>query len=833
MIAFFGKLFIDAAFLCAILSAVGYFFYAEKENKRFFKISNWLFGLQGLLILAASGLLLYIILTHQFNFYYVFNYTSQDLQLKYLVSAFWGGQEGSFMLWIILSTLFGFGLMRWTREPYRGPVLFFLVLTQIFLISMIAGISIGDFKLGASPFRSLAEAMPNAPFLQSNPDFIPQDGKGLNDLLKSPWMMIHPPILFSGFAMMTIPYCFAMAALWKRKYNEWVGPALPWTLGANIALLTAIFLGGYWAYVTLSFGGYWAWDPVENASLVPWLLGTAGIHMMIIQRRSSTSQKASILFAILAYVAVVYETFLTRSGILADSSVHSFVDLGLYNQLVVFMLVITGIGLGLFAYRYKELPSQKSESSLLSREFLMFCGAMVLFLIGLIISLGTSSPIIGRLFVDNPTPPEISFYNQWTMPMAMAAALLTVLGQYMFWKRQDPESLSKELLWPVAASCVFALLSIMIGDVRNLYYMLYILIGWFAVIGNGVIMYRLLKRNALLIGGTLTHVGFGILLLGILASSAYNEKLLDQAVKSYNQRIERGEVVDEQGFQKTQKVDFLELKLNEPKIVDDKYKITFTGYTLKDQARPGQQEYQIRFEPADGEGSQFTMNPVVYPMLSSSTPSNIQWSVEPDVRSRMFNDIYLYVAGSSYVEQRNKQAKNQASKTQPVSATTQDSAQTQTIALQKGETISVGEFDLTFNNYQEVTNSDMQDSTLVAIRANLRLTQRGSDSSVPLSPLFSVYEKDGKNWSYSPPVEIPGFDASVRFTSVDPSNGEVELTLKGIDKNVEEQWVLIVAEDKPFVSIVWIGTFLLMIGFSVSIFRHWDRERKRSQKEKV
>ncbi|MGD8749648.1 MAG: cytochrome c biogenesis protein CcsA, partial [Balneolaceae bacterium] len=348
MIGFIGKLLVNAAFLCVILAAIGYFLYSQKDEDRYFRISNWLFGIQGLLILVASGLLLYLVLTHQFNYYYVFEYTSRDLQLKYLVSAFWGGQEGSFMLWLLCATLISLGLMKWTRKPYRGPVLFFMALTQIFLISMIAGIHFGSFKLGASPFRTLADAMPNAPFLQANPDFIPQDGKGLNDLLKSPWMVIHPPILFFGFSMMTVPYCFGMAALWKRKYNAWIDPALPWTLGANIALLTAIFLGGYWAYVTLSFGGYWAWDPVENAALVPWLIGTAGIHMMIIQRKKASSAKASIFFAILAYVGIVYETFLTRSGILSDSSVHSFVDLGLYGQLVVFMAVISIIGLGMF-----------------------------------------------------------------------------------------------------------------------------------------------------------------------------------------------------------------------------------------------------------------------------------------------------------------------------------------------------------------------------------------------------------------------------------------------------------------------------------------------------
>lgn len=827
MIKFFGEFFVNAAFLCSILAAIGYFLYSNNEKNRYFKISNWLYGLQGVFLLAASGLLLYIILTHQFNFYYVYNYTSEDLQLKYLISAFWGGQEGSFMLWILFSTIIGFGLMRWTREPYRGPVLFFMTLTQAFLLSMILGISIGDVGLGASPFRSLAEAMPNAPFLQSNPDFVPKDGKGLNDLLKSPWMIIHPPILFVGFSMMTVPYCFAMAALWKRKYNEWVDPALPWTLGANVALLTAIFLGGYWAYVTLSFGGYWAWDPVENASFVPWLLGTAGIHTMIIQRKSSTSQKASIIFAILAYVAIVYETFLTRSGILADSSVHSFVDLGLYNQLIVFMVAVTGIGLGLFFYRYKELPQQKKESKFLSREFMTFAGAMMLFLIGLVIILGTSSPIIGRLFVENPTPPEVSFYNEWTMPMAMLTAILTVLGQYLFWKRQDAESLAADLTLPVALTCVITLATIIIGGVRDIYYMLYLLTAWFSLIGNAVIMIRLIMQKPILIGGTLSHIGFAVLLLGILASSAYNNHLLDEKTKRYNEAIKKGQITDEQGFQKTQTVNFLELKLNEPKVVNNEYKVTYEGYTLKNQERPGQQAYRIKFEPADGEGEQFTLNPQVYPMLATSTAQNIQWSVDPDVRSGIFSDIFLYVSGSSYVQQKNEEAKEQAKRAKAASSTAPDSSEIQKITIKRGGTASVGPFDLHMEDYRQETNGKLQDSTVVAVRADIKVIQRGSDSSVRVQPLFSVYQKDGKNWSYAPPVPIPGHRGTIQFSNIDPATGKIELTVRGVDEEVQEQWVLLVAEEKPFISVVWLGTFLLMGGFSISIFRHWDRERKK------
>lgn len=829
MIATLGKLLINASFLFTILAAVGYWFYSQNEKKKYLTLSNWFYGIQGLLLLAASGLLLYIILTHQFNFYYVYNYTGSNMQLKYLISAFWGGQEGSFMLWILFSTMIGLGLMRWVDEPYRGPVLFFMTLTQVFLFSMIAGISFGDLKLGASPFRSLAEAMPNAPFIQSNPDFVPEDGKGLNDLLKSPWMVIHPPILFFGFSMMTVPFSFSLAALWKEKYDEWAGPALPWTLGANIALLTAVFLGGYWAYVTLSFGGYWAWDPVENAALVPFLLGTAGIHMMIIQRRSSTSQKASIIFAILAYVAIVYETFLTRSGVLADASVHSFVDLGLYAQLVVFMIAITGIGLGMFLYRYKELPSQQKESKILSREFMTFAGAMILFLLGLVIILGTSSPIIGKLFVENPTPAEVSFYNEWTMPMVMIAAVLTVLGQYLFWKRQDIESISKELILPVALSCIAALASIIIGNVRNFYYMFYLLTAWFALIGNSVIMLRLIRKNSMLIGGALSHIGFAVLLIGILASSAYNSNLLDQSMERYNQAIAQGKITDEQGFKKTQKVNFLQLKLNQPKIVDDKYKVTYQGFTLKNQARPGQQEYQIKLEPADGEGQGFKLHPQVYPMLKSSTPQNIEWSVDPDVRSGFLSDIYLYVSGSSYVERKNEEAKEGAAETQKVSDTGQDSVKKQKISVAKQQTVKVGHLNLKFNDYEQIQDKDLKDSTVVAIRANLELWQRGSDDGVTLEPMFSVYNKDGENWTYAPPVAIPGIkDGSIQFSSVDPTNGEIELTVRGVDKKVEDEWILMVGEEKPFISVVWLGTFLLMIGFSVSIFRHWGRERKKS-----
>ncbi len=825
MIGLIGKILLTLSFLSGVVSMCLYFQGAKNDDTAKLKIGNWLFGAKGAFLVAASGLLVYLLFTHQFQYYYVFNYTSLDLHPKYLWSAFYGGQEGSFMIWIFFSWLIGFGLMKWTREPYKAPVLFFLTLTQVFLLSMVLGWDIGNIKIGSSPFRTLVEEMPDAPFIQANPDFVPQDGSGLNDLLKSPWMMIHPPIVFVGFALMTVPYCFAMAALWKQKYNEWIGPALPWTLTGNVILLTAIFLGGYWAYVTLSFGGYWAWDPVENASLVPWLIGTAGIHTMIIQRKSSVAQKSSIFFAILAYVVVIYETFLTKSGILADSSVHSFTDLGLYNQLLLFVIVTTGIGAALFLWRYKELPTQEKESQILTREFMTFTGAMLLFILGLVIILGTSSPIIGLLFNDNPTPPETSFYNQWSMPIAMLMAVFTVLGQYLFWKKYNWETLSSALINPLLVTSVFTLASAIFGQVREPYYILYMFTAYFAVVGNGWVIAQLCIKKPKLIGGSVTHVGFGILLIGILASSVYNEPMLDGRIAQYNENVKQGNVKDEMGFTVTEPVLFLELKLKEPKIVNDKYIVTYVGFDIEDQNRPGQQTYKLLFEPLDG-GDPFYMYPEVYPMLATSTQENVQWSVDPDVRSGLLSDIYLYVAGSSYIKQRNDMIARRAN-VNPVGV--QDEVpEIQTIQFEKGETITVGGFEMNFIDYAMEDTAALPPSTTIGVRAQVQVHHIASGQRFLLEPLFALYnDEEGKTFVFSPPVDLPGFDISFSFSKVRPETGEIDLSITGLDEEYKSEWILVVAEQKPFISVVWLGTFLLMIGFTVSIFRHWGRERKK------
>ena len=181
----------------------------------------------------------------------------------------------------------------------------------------------------------------DAPVFQMNPDFIPKDGNGLNALLQNYWMVIHPPTLFLGFATTLVPFAYCIAGLWTGKVNDWIRPALPWALFSAMVLGVGILMGAYWAYETLNFGGYWNWDPVENAVYVPWLVLVASYHTMITYRKSNTALKTSVILVVATFILILYSTFLTRSGILGESSVHSFTDLGLSGQLLIYLLVFT------------------------------------------------------------------------------------------------------------------------------------------------------------------------------------------------------------------------------------------------------------------------------------------------------------------------------------------------------------------------------------------------------------------------------------------------------------------------------------------------------------
>jgi len=315
-----GHFAIILGFVAALLAGLSYFMAVQRrtapDGKGWLAIGRGAFVLHGLSILGVIGIIFYLMVQQRYEYQYVWAHVSEDLPFKYIFSAFWEGQEGSFLLWMFWHIVLGM-LLIFKAGEWEAPTLAVVAVIQAILGSMILGIYLGwgadAPKIGSNPLLLLRETM-DAPIF-NNSDYLKLiKGNGLNPLLQNYWMTIHPPTLFLGFASTTIPFAFAVAGLWERKHQEWLAPALPWALFSGAILGTGILMGGAWAYEALSFGGYWAWDPVENMSLVPWLVLIAGIHANLIAKQTGHSIKSTYIFYLLAFILIVYSTFLTRSG---------------------------------------------------------------------------------------------------------------------------------------------------------------------------------------------------------------------------------------------------------------------------------------------------------------------------------------------------------------------------------------------------------------------------------------------------------------------------------------------------------------------------------------
>ena len=773
-------------------------------------------------VAVAAAVLWTLLFGRDFSYAYPFQHTSHAMPWKYTFSAFWAGQEGSFLLWILMMAAAGGAVLWWfsrrhslsapahdRRQLFEAPVMAVLALCQMFLLSMVVGLQLGPLAIGASPFISTAAKFADAPFLAAGG--IPADGQGLNDLLQNPWMVIHPPTLFVGFTLMAIPFAFAVAGLWQRRYTQWVRPALPWTLAACGVLGLGIMMGGYWAYVTLSFGGWWAWDPVENSSLVPWLFGVAALHAMVVQKRTSSGHKAAFLLTIAAFAFVVYSTFLTRSGILGDTSVHSFVDLGLYTQLLVWIASIAALGVGFFVLRYRELPAPATPPATLSRESLVFTGALLLALTGFVIILGTSAPIFGRLFRDNPSAVPIAFYNAWTLPLAIGIAFLAGIGQLFWWRTMRIEDINRVLLKPLAltvASTAAVLLftpfvqlttgsalraesqpalveaalpgaSFLDTHGTSLLLLFLLFCAFFALYGNTFVLWRVARGNPKLAGGSLSHVGFGLVLLGIFSSSVFNTPLRADDPRSRtdiqgrrdNFVVPLGQTVDANGYQ-----------------------VTYTGQETNTEGRP---VYVLNWKRGD---HQFTTRNVVY------RDGRGQWIQHPFVRERPVRDLYVALYPSAMSEQP---------------------ASNNTILLERGAAQRFGDrFIVSFEDYDlDVRPADFGVDTAsvdLAVGAQLTLTDSESGESRRIHPVYLLLEGGRQEFIQA---TVPEWSLTLTFAGMQVEQNAIRVVVDGATVTPEE-WVVVQAAEKPFISILWLGTIVLLAGFALSTARRLTDARR-------
>ncbi|MEI6185164.1 MAG: cytochrome c biogenesis protein CcsA, partial [Bacteroidota bacterium] len=569
---FLGLLSVVASLLATIFYLSVHFQPEGSADKnKWLQFARIFFFLETVSIFAIFGDLYYIISNHYHEYYYAWNHSSRSLQLRYILACFWEGSEGSFLLWSFWHCILGW-IIIWKSKKFEAPVMFIISFAQFALATMVVGVYLWGHNIGTNPFILWREQMPNMPIF-SNPDYLQyprvHEGNDLNVLLQNYWMVIHPPVLFLGFASTIVPFAFAIAGM-MQKTKEWVKPALPWAVFSGAVLGLGIMMGGAWAYESLSFGGYWAWDPVENASLVPWLVMIAGLHTNLVYKSTGYSLKSTYMFYIFSFTLILYSTFLTRSGILGDTSVHAFTESGMNVQLYLFLnlfvwvptmlatnkkniqLLIFGtfLLLNIISYYYpvitlvsmissfvwlsillkEHAPASTKEESNYSREFWMFIASMVFFLAGIIIIAKTSVPIYNKLFNQNVAPPEDREfeYNRIQVFIAIIIGVLTAVTQYLKYKTTNDLYFGKKVFRSTVLSIAFAaFISIKGGinyDKQGIGFLIAIHVAIFAavyaIVANTNYILTVLKGSVKLAGASIAHVGFGMILLGILLSAS-------------------------------------------------------------------------------------------------------------------------------------------------------------------------------------------------------------------------------------------------------------------------------------------------------------------------
>jgi cytochrome c-type biogenesis protein CcmF len=538
-----GHLLIWASFIASLLSAVLFFLRTRPSfaENRLLKQGSRLFYYAGTIgVFGAAAALYYLIFNHYFEYAYVWQYSSKTLPVEYIISCFWAGQEGSFLVWAIWQTLIGVFLIH-SSKKWEPWVMWIVALSNAFLVSMVLGVHIGGTNIGNSPFELLRDAYSNVKdSIFQHADYLSMlgDGNGLNPLLENIWMTIHPPILFIGYALALVPFSYALAALFRGSYTEWLKPALPWTLVTISFLGIGILLGGAWAYVSLTFGGFWAWDPVENSSLVPWMTLMAALHFLIIARKQHFALLASFLFTMLSYVLVLYATYLTRSGVLSETSAHSFGDNGLALQLVIYIAVFFLLMLLMTGLRFRHIYEKKREV-LLSREFWMFIGAVIIVLGAFQVMFTTSIPVFNKILGTEFAPPSnpVGFYNRWQMPFSLLIAAFIAFAQFLNYDANAPGSFLKKLYIPLLLAALLVVPFVVTRVVTQFNFVLFLFFILFAILSVlANLLFRTTKsRNW---GAIITHFGFALFLLGILITFS-NSKTITRNTSRFDLGDER------------------------------------------------------------------------------------------------------------------------------------------------------------------------------------------------------------------------------------------------------------------------------------------------------
>lgn len=757
---FFGTVLIVAGVALALLSSVSYALVVRGQRVA---LDYGRAGVYGAFAAVCTVwvLMVSLFLARRFDISYVNSYSSLDLGTFFTIAASWAGQPGSFAIWALWTAIATLFLIRKTRhfEPY-------VLAIMMFLLAVMLG-----FMLILNPFAPTVDP-------ETGAALVPQDGRGLNPTLQNFWMIIHPPILFVGYALAALPFAFALGGLIRRDYDTWITRALPWTLGAWSFLGLALLLGGYWAYETLGWGGYWGWDPVENSSLVPWLLLTALLHGMLIQRTHGGLRRSNFLLAIFVYLAVWYATFLTRSGVYANFSVHSFVAEGLYGALVGFLLLLVLVSTGMLVWRWRDIPAKELSDKFFSRDSFFVLGMLAIVLVALVVSLGTSMPVIsaipgvghslqnalgatfeiddgtamgGQAFEDGRFSLAPSFYQRTTPPLGIVVVALMILGPLMGWRDSNLRHLLRALLWPAVAAVIATCIALFLG-VRDGLSMAYAGLGTFAAGTNLLMIIRTMRGGWMRIGGYLAHVGMAIFVIGVIGSTAYatpEERLVfspGDTVSIYN------------------------------------HDITFNGWK---QTPDGKGELNLTVNHG---GNTFDANPQLY--INQQWGSFVQ---TPAIKSYLWQD--LYISPAEYMPETDPNM--------PM--------------LSRDQTVTAGPYEITFKAF-DLDMAAMMAGDTAQVGATLNVVYEGTESTVTPFLRIAADQADPNETFQEIPATLPG-GHTIKLINLRPEMQLVVLQIEGLNLPVVPEKAVITVSTKPLVLLVWLGVGIGVLGGLLAMIR--------------
>lgn len=792
-----GNIFIIIAFTTALLSSLSYFSAtrfatASNPDASWKKIARFSYWIHAACVIGMVVLLFIMLAGHYFEYEYIWHHSSKNMPMQYIASCFWEGQEGSFMLWAFWDALIGIILIRFAKE-WEAPVMTTISLVQAFLLSMLLGIYIFDYKLGSNPFTILLRQHPdflNTPIFQSADYLSKIDGRGLNPLLQNYWMVIHPPTLFLGFASTVVPFAFAIAGLWLHKYNSWQRPALPWTFFGIMVLGTGILMGGAWAYEALSFGGFWAWDPVENSSLVPWLILVGAGHTMMINKNKGQSLFATHFLALFSFLLVLYSTFLTRSGVLGNTSVHAFTDMGMSGQLIVYLLSFVLLAIVLLVINFNKIPKAEQEENILSREFWMFIGALVLLISSFQISLTTSIPVINKVFGTNMAPPEAGriaqHFHQWQIPFAILVLIMMATSQFLKYKNTEGKYVIKKILPPLVAALIITVITGVFlhwfSQGKTIFYLILLFACLYAIFANAYYIINILKGKFDRAGSPIAHIGFGMILLGALISTSESE------VISVNQKGD----VEVLGKDFSNRDNILLQQFDTLKMGD--YYVTYTtkrkeGVSLYYDVQYLQKNKNNIYE------HKFTLSPQVQ---LNPRMGNV---AEPDTRHFLTKDIYTHVTYAD-LDTPDEHDNSTAEYKEP-----------------HNNTVAVGDTFFTTNSIIVLEGLDAHidkekygiPKADIAVGARLKIFDI-YNHIYETTPIYYIME----NVPNTIETSVDELGIKFAFWQVHPETGKVDISVSE-KKAGKKDFIVMKAVTFPFINILWGGCLIMIIGTIMAI----------------